>query len=181
MKKKIRVLLDLDGVLCDFGAQYLKINGKRPDDVYQPGAPRTPEKDKYWNQYVDQAGFEDAPPMPDAAELLAGVTKLMKEGLVHVVEICTSAGGKERQVDVTKQKKVWLNLHGLDDLTAHITQNGYKKADVINKDKYHDILIDDTETVLDNFKKHGGFGIHHTSSKSSVEQLEKLVHELSGN
>jgi hypothetical protein len=172
--KRVIILTDLDGVLVDFGSQYKKINGKYPGEVYQPGAPRTPEKDKMWNAYVDAGGFEDAPVMEGAPELLAGITALMKEGKIHRVEICTSAGGKERMEDVTRQKKVWLKLHGLDDLTAHIVQNGYKKSDVIKPDARY-ILIDDTDTIVNNFREKGGEAILHKSAGDTIKQLQQML------
>jgi hypothetical protein len=174
--KHVRILLDLDGVIVDFRTQYKKINGVYPDDVYAPGKAPTPEKTKYWNAYVNAAGFEDAPVLNGAPELLAGITKLMKEGRIHLVEICTSAGGKERFEDATRQKKVWLELHGLGDLVAHIVQNGYKKADVIDK-KFTDILIDDTENIVENFRKHGGIAILHKSVDSTLKELEYILSE----
>ena len=179
MTKPIRILLDMDGVLVDFSAQYEKINGKRPIEVYQPGSTPSPEKDRAWNRYVDQAGFEDAPLHEGALQLLCAVSNLVKEGRVSAVEICSSAGGKARQVDVTRQKNVWLKLHDMDFMHAHIVQNGYKKAEVINLEKYHDILIDDTDRIVDNFRQHGGFAILHTSVEDTVKQLEELVDELS--
>lgn len=86
--------------------------------------------------------------------------------------------------DVTRQKKVWLKLHGLEDLTAHIVQNGYKKAEVINTEKYYDILIDDTDRIVDNFRSRGGFAVLHTSVSDTIEQLNSIldsINELSGN
>lgn len=179
MKKQIRVLCDLDGVLSDFAKQYKLINGVYPINVYQPGSTPSPEKDRLWNRYVDRAGFEDAPLCEGAVELIEFFSVLLRDGLIHAVEICSSAGGKARMEDVTRQKKLWLKHHELDDLVAHIVQNGYKKADVIDKNKYHDILIDDTDNVLENFVDHGGYGILHTSASSTIQQLEKLVNELS--
>jgi hypothetical protein len=81
---------------------------------------------------------------------------------------------------VKPQKLLWLKHHELDHLTAHITQNGYKKADVIDS-SYHDILIDDTLAVVENFAKHGGYIVHHTSAAYTLTQLEKILNELSRN
>lgn len=179
MTKQIRVLVDMDGVLVDFGKQYKLINGVYPDEVYVPGGPRTPEKDRLWNQYVDKEGFVDAPIHAGAIELIQELSVLLALNKIGVIEICTSAGGKERQVDVTRQKKSWLKSQDLDDLTAHIVQNGHKKADVIDKEKYHDILIDDTEMVVANFISHGGYGIMHTSTPETIKQLHSLIESLS--
>lgn len=185
MKKKFRILLDMDGVLCHFAEQYKKINGVYPDEVYVPGQPATPEKEACWNRFVDQHGFEDIPILPGAPNLLAGIMRCM-HGIQHsdfTIEICTSAGGKARYEDVKPQKLLWLKNHGFDDFVTHITQNGYKKADVIDLEKYHDILIDDTPTVVENFLSRGGFAILHsdTDVEWTLKQLETLVYELSGN
>jgi hypothetical protein len=174
MKKKFRILLDMDGVLCHFAEQYKKINGVSPNEVYVPGQPAT-----CWNRFVDQHGFEDIPVLPDALNLLTGVLRTVQNSN-FTIEICTSAGGKARYDDVKPQKLLWLKNHGFGDFVAHITQNGYRKADVIDLEKYNDILIDDTPVVVENFIKHGGFAILHTSATDTIEKLETLVHELSG-
>jgi hypothetical protein len=178
--KPIRVLLDMDGVLVDFAAQYEKINGTLPLNVYQPGASRSPEKELLWNRYVDQAGFEDAPLHAGALDLISHVMTLLATEQISAIEICSSAGGKARHIEVTHQKNVWLKLHDLSFLTAHIVQNGFKKVDVIDNERYHDILIDDTEMVIANFRKHGGYAILHTSASDTIVKLDFLVNKLYG-
>ena len=168
----------MDGVLVDFGKQYKLINGVYPDEVYVPGGPRSPEKDRLWNKYVDKEGFVDAPAREGAEDLCSELTRMFVRDKIHAIEICTSAGGKERMEDVARQKRLWLKSQCLDDLPAHIVQNGYKKADVIDKEKYHDILIDDTDRVLENFIAHGGYGIMHKSTPDTIRQLHTLIDSL---
>jgi hypothetical protein len=170
----------MDGVLVDFVAQYKKIIGVTPHQVYVPGQTATPEKEANWNKFVDAQAFVDAPLMPDAIELINYLFHLLNSGRIDKLEICTSAGGKARYNDVKPQKLLWLKHRELDHLTAHITQNGYKKADVIDKNCY-DILIDDTLAVVENFAKHGGHIVHHVAAADTLTKLEKILNELSGN
>lgn len=173
--KPIRILLDLDGVVADFGTGYKKVTGMDIRDV--DAAEDKTLRQRLWNQFVDSGEFSRLPLLQDAQQLIDFLFGLLSTGKIAALEICTSAGGIPRYDDVKKLKEVWLEAFGLGHLPRHIVKVGSAKAKVID-DQYTDILIDDTERVLHHFIKAGGIGIRHTSAASTIISLKVLIPDV---
>lgn len=169
MTKPIRILLDMDGVIADFATEYKNINGLTPKEGYA----NKRKKDKLWDRFVVSDGFKNIKMLPDGQELIDFLFQSFLDKKIGGIEICSSAGGEKHYYTVRHAKIDWLSRHGLGDLKANITVNGKDKANVIN-DHWRDILIDDTDHIVDNFKEHGGEAILHTSTKDTIEQLNKI-------
>lgn len=165
----IRILLDLDGVACNFLKAYFEKYGERLDETE-----RNIRHDR-WNQLVDEGMFATLDCMPDWLTLKDELFNLLATGAVHTLEICTSAGGVERYEDVKQQKETWLKTHGMGEFKAHVVKYGSLKAKVIDDTQYRDILIDDTQRVIDHFVDAGGEAILHTSAASTISQLHQLI------
>lgn len=170
--KPIRVFIDMDGVLVDWDRQYELITGMHPEFVQAQNDKRL--RSTNWKKFVECKGFFHASPLPGYRELV-NVLRLAKEsGLIDDVQICTSAGGiKEDYEEVFRQKVDWLDLHSLLWMKYNIVPSGGAKKNVIDN-RYHDILIDDTEYVLEKFIQAGGHGILH---KGDVNQTIKKLNE----
>jgi phosphoglycolate phosphatase-like HAD superfamily hydrolase len=161
MKKFTKIYLDMDGVLCDFEKQYLKIFGKTAKEARDQK-----EFSPNWKRFVEGRNFEKLDWFPGGQELLSYVrsTKLP-------VEILSSSGGEKFHGEVTVQKIHWLKKHGIA-YKANIVPGRKKKKEYATP---HVILIDDTEDVIEDFNRAGGVGILHKDSGKTIETLKKLL------
>lgn len=144
------IYLDMDGVLTDFDSQYEKLFGPVKHTVTGK------ERVDNWTKFVKGGNFEKLPMLESAHELLAFV-----ENTGQPVEILTSSGGPQFHEEVKAQKIAWLILHGIR-YKANVVPGGMKKAEYASKSS---ILVDDTERVVNNFKKHGGEAILHVHTR----------------
>lgn len=154
----MKIYLDLDGVITDFAGRYHELLGIKMEDV--------DKKDRHsnWIKFIDDKSFEKLKMLPSAYVLLEFVGKA---GVP--VEILSSSGGDERHEEVTRQKMKWLSMHGIN-YKANIVPGGMKKAQFARPDT---ILVDDTDRVVENFKKAGGQAILH-DHKNVNRTIEKL-------
>jgi hypothetical protein len=160
------IYVDMDGVLAAYHKRWGELFGEVPL--------HTMNNDKelfyrHWQDFVDGKNFE-------TLERLSGFDKLMDAvkatGLKY--EILSSSGsGKNHQV-VVEQKMKWLHKNNIH-CPAHIVKGGLKKAEHAKK---WNVLIDDTEHVVENYRKAGGTAILHSNDKVDVTiQKLKAYHE----
>jgi len=156
------IYLDMDGVLSDFNAQYKKMFGVTSDEV------KGEARHKNWKQFIEQKAFEKLPFLPSAYALLDFISKNNLPA-----EILSSSGGPEFHSEVEAQKMSWLIRHGIK-YKPNIVPGGMKKAAFANSSS---ILIDDTDRVVNNFKKAGGLAIlhDHNNVNSTITQLKSLL------
>jgi hypothetical protein len=160
-KNIMKIYLDMDGVLTDFEKRYVEKFGEFPKEVDR----RRKHFWSNWKKFVDDADFETLEKHKHADELLQAVRSLKLP-----VEILSSSGGGYSHEIVTDQKKVWLAKHGID-YVANIVPGGGHKAEFAGA---WNILIDDTEHVIERYRKAGGTAIHHTDIATTIAQLHKL-------
>lgn len=166
----MKIYLDIDGVLSDFEQRYVEKFGEFPKDSDK-------RREYFWNnwaKFVDDKDFETLPMHKDAPKLLAAVKKLYDSGIP--VEILSSSGGGYSHEIVAHQKRKWLDDNGIK-YKANIVPGGGHKA------KYAapwNILIDDTENVIDRYRKAGGTAIHYTDVDKAINELNTLYLEWQG-
>jgi hypothetical protein len=163
----MKIYLDMDGVLANFEKRYVEKYGEFPKDVDK----RRQHFWDNWKKFVDDKDFESLEKHENADELLVAVRSLNLP-----VEILSSSGGGYSHEIVTEQKKVWLRKHGID-YVANIVPGGGHKAKFAGA---WNILIDDTENVIERYRKAGGTAIHHTDIKETIKQLYALNLEWEG-
>ena len=163
----MKIYLDMDGVLTDFDKEYEKMFGVRPDGV----AARTRHFYDNWDEFVTSKAFTRLDKHKFADELLNFV-----RGLNVPVEILSSSGGEKYHDLVVSHKSEWLKSNGID-YKPNIVPGGKKKAEFANP--WH-ILIDDTEHVIEWYRKAGGTAILHKDISDTLAQLSKLHLEWHG-
>lgn len=157
----MKIYLDMDGVLTDFEGRYVELFGVRPEET------RAGHKHFWdnWNTFVQGNNFETLDWNKGAVELLAYVASLKVP-----VEILSSSGGGDLHDVVVPQKLKWLESRGIP-YKANIVPGGAKKAEYAGP---WNILIDDTQRVIDTYRKSGGTAILHKEVSDTIEQLSRL-------
>lgn len=142
-----KIMVDMDGVLCDFEKKYM--------ELYRESPKHTREKKLFsnnWHDFVLTNQFEHLEYFPGAMELMKYVndTKLP-------VEILSSSGGKLYHDEVERQKRKWLKDHNID-YKVNIVPGRKEKSKYATPNT---ILVDDTPEVIKFFENAEGIGILH--------------------
>lgn len=200
-QKQIQVYVDMDGVLADFDGA-IRNNPKIIqaekilDDLLQQSpdlavlhkddlksALGGPQEDplrkkikKAFNNYREisygiagkPGHFINLDELPGARSMLVEI-KVITGKLPHIL-----TAPMESNKTCEEEKHIWINKHfsNLFD-EFYCTQNKHDFA----RSKF-DILIDDRPKYVDKFRSAGGTAILHTDSANSVEQLKRIVEEL---
>jgi len=158
------VYCDMDGVIADFDSGFESITQLNPDQIQQ---------DEMWAK-IEAHGkakfFSELPWMPGGKELWAFVSQNFLQ-----VKILTALG-KSDAVDkqTTTGKRDWLrkNVPNLQDSDIIMVANKHKKR---HYSKPGDIIIDDTEVVIQEWLKKGGIGILHKTAHNTISKLRQYV------
>jgi hypothetical protein len=166
----MKIYLDIDGVLSDFEQRYVEKFGEFPKDLDK----RREHFWDNWKKFVDDKDFETLPLHKDATKLLAAVKILHDAGIP--VEILSSSGGGYSHEVVAHQKRKWLNDHGIT-YNANIVPGGGHKAKYASP---WNILVDDTQNVIDRYRAARGTAIHYTNVDKAIAELNALYLEWRG-
>lgn len=157
----------MDGVLTDFEKKYEELFGVRPKEV----SGRTKHFWENWDTFVKGGNFVHLEKHEGADKLLTFVNML---GVP--VEILSSSGGQTHHEYVTTQKIAWLCNHGIP-FKANIVPGGSKKALYA---KPWNILVDDTDRVVEEYRAAGGTAILHYDVDVTIRELSRLHLEWQG-
>jgi hypothetical protein len=148
---------DMDGVLTDFGAAFMKAsNGILPSE-YE----RNMGKDKFW-ELIDGKGvgyWVGMPWMPDG--------KQYWDYIKQYNPILLSSPSRSNTSRLGKRLWVRNNLPG----TKLILAQAKDKQNYARKNR---ILIDDRPSNIEEWRSQGGIGILHTSASNTIKQLKDL-------
>lgn len=171
-----KIFLDLDGCIADFEgksnevcAKYIGPNFHMALKQFTKNGASDEDRKKFWGavkKYQDE-GHElwyDLEPMEDAHEL---VNYLKSTELP--LEILTATGPPE--YGAKEQKKRWVKKH-FGDIKVNTVRRAPDKAKFACEKC---ILIDDMEYAIDPFKEEGGIGVLHTSAKTTIQKLKKII------
>ena len=152
------IYLDMDGVLADFEKKAHELFGEQ------------------WKQEVESAGwgkfsqhpdiYETLEPMPDAIELYEGCCELMDDR--NHVQILTAIPKRAEFVNAARHKIEWARKHIDPNIRVVLGPHAQDK-------QYHardrDVLIDDMERNIIQWREKGGVGVIHISAKLSLDEL----------
>lgn len=160
----MKIYLDMDGVLTDFEKRYVEKFDMFPKDADK----RRQHFWDNWKQFVDDGDFETLDKHEGCNALLDAMKFFEAQGIP--IEILSSSGGGYSHDTVVEQKKKWLAKHNIT-YKPNIVPGGGHKA------RYAapwNILVDDTEHVIERYKAAGGTAIHHKNARDTITQLHLL-------
>jgi len=166
---KLTIYLDMDGVLCDFNKEYIKVIGVPPSLENRDKK----ERDEKWLKFINTKSFENLDYFKDAKVLLKVIKLLDLDSNVNV-EILSSAGGALHYDEVKAQKVKWLKDHNVP-YEVNIVKHRSKKKYYANE---YTLLIDDTDDVIDSFGRAGGKTILHKGIIKTIIKLLKVYLEF---
>ena len=155
------VYVDLDGVLADFTGAIEKGMGCVPSPT------KASNMWKYIKDYDTNIGpfFESLELCSDAMELWVYLTTNFDD-----VRILTASGKTPK--DACDQKRKWVTERFGADVTVHVVCHSMDKGAFAERNA---ILIDDRTICTSTFSEKGGVSILHTSTPSTIKQLETVM------
>ena len=155
------IYLDMDGVIADFVKRYKELYNMEPKE-----AEKNKKFDHFFDEFIASNQFATLDLMPGAME---GIEFLRKCSVP--TQILSSTANEKRYDAISKQKMIWLQTHGIT-FTPNFVPGKRHKYKYAAPDK---IIIDDTESVIDDWRSAGGIGILHKDWVSTMAILRMYV------
>jgi hypothetical protein len=156
-----KIYVDMDGVIADFEKRYkekFKISPSETRDNKSFG--------NFFDKFIADKEFATLDMMQDGQLLLAYLNTLNIPK-----EILSSTASEKRHNDIMPQKTAWLKHHKID-YKVNLVPGKQHKFKFSTPDS---IIIDDTESVIDDWNMAGGIGILHTDAVSTISMLKMYV------
>lgn len=156
----VTIYLDMDGVLVNF------------DKKFQEHFPGVHEDDDWlWEDLYKVCPdiYLTAEPMPDMNELLKYVW------MFGYKKILTAIPKRWSWPKVTDHKRQWIARHIPSIPHTEVCFGPYAEDKQYHCKGSHDVLIDDKERNILQWRARGGTGILHTSAADTIKQLGKLI------
>ena len=151
----------MDGVIADFAKRYKEMHKISPAE-----ADKKKQFGQFFNEFIKSGEFATLDLMPDAKQLLTFLNTTDVP-----VEILSSTARPDNHVSISRQKTIWLDRHGIK-YPANFVPGKALKYKFATPDS---IIIDDTQSVIDDWKKAGGVAIHHTDALTTIASLSTLL------
>jgi len=162
LKPKISMIrLDLDGVICDFDKRYKELYGMEPRE-----AEKEKKFDRFFDEFIEKQNFATLDLMPGALDLINYLRRLQVP-----TEILSSTANENRYDEISRQKTQWLKDHQIEFKTNFVPGKRLKCQFATPES----IIIDDTESVIRQWKEAGGIGILHKDAPTTMVILGMYV------
>lgn len=146
----------MDGVLCDFEKRYVSLYGSLNDRE------RKHQFRPNFDDFIATGQFATLELMPDALTLVNYLNTLSVPK-----EILSSTAYEETYDAISKQKEEWLKNHGINWKQNFVPgkRHKYKYASPDS------LIIDDTYSVIEDWRNAGGIAIWHKDALSTISQI----------
>lgn len=160
--KLTKIYLDLDGVICDFHTRYTQLFGT------------TPERDdkskmfyKNFDTFIEGRNFATLDLMPGAITLIRALEQIYEDYGIPT-EILSSTASEKRHEVIKEQKEEWLKKHSVLFKQNFVPGKRlkYKFAEPTA------LIIDDTVSVVDDWRRAGGHAIWHNNVSATLAMLK---------
>ena len=155
------IYIDMDGVIADFSKRYKEKFHVTPEETRN-----NKEFNNYFDKFISDGEFSTLDLMPDATELLNFVSELDTPK-----EILSSTARPQNHEMIAPQKQMWLNKHNIHYKANFVPGKSLKYKYATS----NSIIIDDTQSVIDDWNKAGGIGILHTDAISTIAILKMYL------
>ena len=156
-----KIYVDMDGVLCNFEKRYKELYGDISDrdrrSTFRPN----------FADFIATNQFATLEPMPDFR-----VLKIYLDSVDIPKQILSSTAYEETYETISRQKKEWLHAHNVTWPDPIFVPGKRFKYQYAQPDT---IIIDDTWSVIEDWRKHNGIAIWHKDAISTINQLEMYV------
>ncbi len=160
-KPKLSVIyLDMDGVIANFEKRYKELFHQDPE------VDRKTHFKKYFDEFIHGKNFATLEMMPGAMDLI----NFLRKAPVPT-NILSSTANEENYDEIAKQKMVWLQTHGIT-FTPLFVPGKHLKYKYAKPDT---LIIDDTQSVIDDWRAAGGHAIWHKDVPSTLAMLNMYV------
>ena len=162
-----QIYCDMDGVLVDLIAGATKILGYDFSKRYG----YVSGKHELWDKLAEEKMFwAELPPMPDMKQLW-GFISTFQPNILTAVPAVRLVWDPPAGI----QKAMWCEKNlGISRDRVYAVQRRDKKLFAKSSDGRPNVLIDDHQNNIQEFKSAGGIAIHHTSASNSIAELEKI-------
>ena len=155
------IYIDMDGVIADFSKRYKEKFHVTPEETRN-----NKEFNSYFDKFISDGEFSTLDLMPDATELLNFVSELDTPK-----EILSSTARPQNHGMIAPQKQMWLNKHNIHYKANFVPGKSLKYKYATS----NSIIIDDTQSVMDDWNKAGGIGILNTDAISTIAILKMYL------
>lgn len=166
---QFKILCDMDGVTVGFKQKVTEIFPGFQEHAVEPDTKFYKKMDgKMWaaiTRYQSNGGefWYDCPPSDDCFELWNYIKQFD-------LEILTAVG--QARFNAAPQKLKWVQKHFGEGIKVNIVERSLEKAKFATPNS---ILIDDKMKCIGPFREAGGIGILHTSAKTTIAELQKIM------